>query len=74
MRTTLDIEDDVLEVAKSLARHRRLSLGSAVSQLIRNGIQVPETTPTLQNGLRVISRGPDAKPVTLDVVNRLRDE
>jgi hypothetical protein len=35
MRTTLEIEDDVLEVAKDMARHQCLSLGKAVSLLIR---------------------------------------
>jgi len=74
MRTTLDIEEDVLEVAKSLAKHRRLSLGAAVSQLIRNSIQPPVPNKVVRNGLRVIARGPEAKAVTLDVVNKLRDE
>jgi hypothetical protein len=74
MRTTLDIEDDVLEVAKSLAKHRRLSLGRAVSDLIRKSIQPHAKRASTQNGLRVIARGPGSKPVTLDIVNRLRDE
>lgn len=74
MRTTLDIEDDVLDVAKSLAKHRRLSLGKAVSDLIRNSIQPPARNNLVQNGLRVIARDSDAKAVTLDIVNKLRDE
>ncbi len=39
MRTTLDIDDDVLQVAKSLAKSRGLSLGKALSQLARKGLQ-----------------------------------
>ena len=74
MRTTLDIEEDVLEVAKSLARHQGLSLGKAVSDLIRKGIQPYARQEMIRNGLRVIARGSDAKSVTLDIVNRLRDE
>ena len=74
MRTTLDIEDDVLEVAKSLARHQRLSLGKAVSHLIRMGIHPPSQKEDIRNGLRIIARRPDAKVVTLDIVNHLRDE
>jgi hypothetical protein len=74
MRTTLDIEEDVLEVARSLAKHRRLSLGKAVSDLIRKSIHPPMRDQLANNGLRVIARGPDAKPVTLDIVNKLRDE
>jgi len=74
MRTTLDIEDDVLDVAKSLAKHRRLSLGKAVSDLIRNSIQPQTRNSPVRNGLRVIARDSDAKVVTLDIVNKLRDE
>lgn len=74
MRTTLDIENDVLEVAKSLARHQRLSLGKAVSDLIRKSLKSPVHNEIVRNGLRVIARRPDAESVTLDIVNKLRDE
>ena len=74
MRTTLEIEDDVLEVAKDMAKHRSLSLGKAVSLLMRKAITPAQSETTLRNGIRVITRTQDAKPVTLDVVNQLRDE
>ncbi|MFZ4779219.1 MAG: CopG family transcriptional regulator [Terrimicrobiaceae bacterium] len=74
MRTTLDIENDVLEVAKSLARHQRLSLGKAVSDLIRKSLKSPVHNEVVRNGLRIITRRPDAESVTLDIVNKLRDE
>ncbi len=74
MRTTLDIEEDMLEVARSLAKHRRMSLGKAVSDLIRKSIHPPMRDQLANNGLRVIARGDDAKAVTLDIVNKLRDE
>jgi hypothetical protein len=38
MRTTLDIDDDVLLAAKSLALSRKVSLGRALSQLARVGL------------------------------------
>jgi hypothetical protein len=74
MRTTLEIEDDVLEVAKDLARHQCVSLGKAVSQLLRKGIQPSESGQTIRNGLRVVSRPDNAFPVTLEKVNQIRDE
>ena len=74
MRTTLEIEDDVLEVARDLARHKCVSLGNAVSQLIRKGLQLPERAQTSRNGLRIVSRPKDAVPVTLATVNQFRDE
>lgn len=74
MRTTLEIEDDVLEVAKDLARHQCLSLGKAVSLLIRKGIQGPQKKEVHRNGLRIVTRSRNASPVTLEIVNQLRDE
>ena len=76
MRTTLEIEDDVLEVAKDVARHQCLSLGKAVSLLIRRGIHSPQRQQKeiVRNGLRVVTRSQDAATVTLEIVNQLRDE
>jgi hypothetical protein len=37
MRTTLNIEPDVLDLAKSLADARRISVGKALSALARKG-------------------------------------
>lgn len=41
MRTTLNLEDDALLVAKRFAERQKLSLGEAVSQLVRRGAQHP---------------------------------
>ena len=38
MRTTIDIEDDVLAAAKELARMQNVSAGQIVSQLIRQAL------------------------------------
>jgi len=74
VRTTLEIEDDVLEVAKDLARHQCVSLGKAVSQLLRKGIQSPDRGQTIRNGLRIVQRTSNATPVTLEKVNQMMDE
>ena len=74
MRTTLEIEDDVLEVAENLARHQCESLGKADSHLLRKGIQAPERGETICNGLRIVNRPTNAAPVTLEMVNQFRDE
>lgn len=39
MRTTLDIDDDVLLAAKDLARRQRKSAGEVLSDLARLGLQ-----------------------------------
>jgi hypothetical protein len=63
-------------VAKDIARHQCLSLGKAVSLLIRKGIQAPQNygKETIRNGLRLVTRSDNALPVTLEIVNQLRDE
>ena len=38
MRTTLDIDEDVLAAAKELARRQRTSTGRIVSRLLRQGL------------------------------------
>ena len=75
MRTTLTLDDDVLTAARGLAEQRRKTLGEVVSALARQGLRrdagIP---PTIRNGVVLLPTGPDAKPVTLALVNQLRDE
>lgn len=83
MRTTLDIDDDVLAAAKELARHQNLSAGQVVSQLLRKTLtgQVLHATasspkgrgsaPQSVAGFRPFPAGRSV--VTNEVVNRLRE-
>jgi len=81
MRTTLDIDEDVLAAAKELARRQNLSAGQVVSQLLRTVLtgQIKHSTAAEDAGL-----GPQSvagfRPfpagravVTNDAVNRLRE-
>ena len=76
MRTTLDIEDDVLEAAPELARREHISAGAAVSRLLRVAftghfpisITPPETT--IVNGFRPISA--NITLVSDSLIDRLR--
>jgi hypothetical protein len=74
MRTTLDIDDDVLQVAKELAANRRTTAGRVLSELARRGLE-PRRRPSARNGVPVLARrrAGSRKP-TMDLVNRLRDE
>lgn len=51
MRTTLNLEEDALLAAQALARRQRISLGSAVSSLIRAAAQATPS-PALATPLR----------------------
>jgi len=73
MRTTVDIEEDVLRIAKSLASERGESLGRVLSELARRGL-TPSTEPLeFRNGIPVLPRKPGAKPVTSEHVKELLD-
>ena len=75
MRTTLAIDDDVLLAARSLAERERKSVGEVLSALARQGLKRDGASPAdVRNGIRLLPRQPGATPVTLDVVNQLRDE
>jgi hypothetical protein len=41
MRTTLNVDDDVLEVAKRTAHIRRISVGEALSEMARQAMNAP---------------------------------
>ena len=75
MRTTLVIDNDVLAAAKHLAERERRSLGEVISSLARQGLRRDEaTSPVVRNGLPLLPVKPAASPVTLELVNQLRDE
>ncbi|MEN3339938.1 MAG: hypothetical protein V7647_3614 [Acidobacteriota bacterium] len=74
VRTTLDIDDDVLQAAKELAATRRLTAGAVVSELIRKALQPANDRPHVRNGVPVLSRRAGAPVTTMQLVNELRDE
>jgi hypothetical protein len=49
MRTTLTIDDDVLGLAQSLADARNISIGKALSEMARQGMQ-PRLSGTSKSG------------------------
>lgn len=59
MRTTLDIESDVLDQAKVLADARRISVGKALSWLARRG-SLAETPLRERNGFPIFAVGDSA--------------
>ena len=72
-RTTLQVEDDALKAAKAYASRYGLTLGQAVSELVRLGIERPLVTEE-RNGLRVARLSPRSTRVTRTLVDRLRDD
>ena len=73
MRTTLDIDDDVLQAAKALAEAHRKTAGQVISDLARQALQ-PKTSWTLRNGVPVLPRVPGARVMTDADIKRWLDE
>jgi hypothetical protein len=73
MRTTLNLDDDVLNAVKSYAGSRSIPLGEAVSMLVRRGLSVPCPTRKV-NGLLVFAPPPGEPLVTSKQVRELEDE
>lgn len=72
MRTTLDIDEDVVLAARELAAEERRSLGSVISELARRGL-APARVET-EGELPVISVPPGAQAITPQMVRRALDE
>ena len=74
MRTTLDIDDDVLQAVKEIAAVRGKTAGQALSELLRVAL-TPKRTARLRNGVPVLPRRPAGSPKpTMKPVNALRDD
>jgi len=74
MRTTLDLDDDVLQAAKELATTRGKTAGQVVSELLRKALTTPSAT-RIRNGVPLLPRRPRTSPrPTMALVNTLRDE
>ena len=76
MRTTLDIEEDVLSAAKDLARRERKTAGQVISELARKGLTGTTATTAIQPkavyGFRPFPR--EGRIVSNDLINKLRED
>jgi len=73
MRTTLSLDDDVLQEVRTYAKSRDVAIGKAVSDLIRRGLHAPLQTRVV-NGFHVVELPPDSPPVSAEDVERFEDE
>ena len=76
MRTTLDIEDDVLAAAKELAQRQGVSVGKVVSRLLRSALT--GETPAQRSGAAVVAglrpfAASDQQLVSNKQIDKLRD-
>jgi len=57
MRTTLDLDEDVLLAAKELAARSRRSAGKVISEVFRRGLHAVETPPATQRKRTNVAAG-----------------
>ncbi len=77
MRTTINVDDDVLLAAKGLARRDGTSIGTVLSALARKGLngdmsddRVPEADDFY--GFRPLPKR--GKPITNELIDQLRED
>ena len=74
MRTTLDLDDDILLAAKEIAAAKNMTAGRVVSDLVRKALE-PKRTERVRNGVPLMPRQAAGTPkMTMSLVNELREE
>ena len=82
MKTTLDLDDDLLIEAKTLAARRKTTLKAIVESALRREIRPaaemenpdPEKFEVGPLGYLVLKHRPGEKPMTMEEIRRLQEE
>jgi hypothetical protein len=76
MRTTLDIEGDILQAAKELAHSQGATAGQVISDLARRGLSSPASarkrTIKMRNGVPLLPA--HGEIITLEKIQKLMDQ
>jgi hypothetical protein len=74
MRTTLSIDEDILQAARSLAAAEHQSLGRVISDLARRGLSPRADRISSEDGFPVFRVDPGAPVITPDMIRTALDE
>jgi hypothetical protein len=74
MRTTLDIDDELLLTVKEIAHQRKTTAGNVISSLLRESLQPKSFKLEYRNGIPLLPRRPKGPIVTTELVDRLVSE
>jgi hypothetical protein len=77
MRTTLDIDDDVLQAAKERARRDKKTTGEVISALARSALTAPPPGPATRGAKTLYGFRPFPKRggiVTNELIDKLRED
>ena len=70
----MNLDPDVLMAVKELAALRGSTAGQVLSQLARSALEAEPEKGAVRNGVPLLEPIPDQGIVTLEVVDRLRDQ
>jgi hypothetical protein len=73
-RTTIAIERDVLQAARERAEATGQTLGKVVSDMMRDSLTAPDTTPVYRNGIKMLPRRKFVRKVTVEDVDALLND
>jgi hypothetical protein len=73
MRTTLELDDDLVAAAKQLARQQGVTLGQLFSELARQSLAAREPLKVRNGALLFVPKHNASKP-GLRTVNKLRED
>jgi hypothetical protein len=73
MRTTLELDDDLLTTTRQLARQQGVTLGQLISQLARQSLAARAPLKVRNGALLFVPKAGVSKP-DLRIVNELRDD
>jgi hypothetical protein len=73
MRTTLEIDDDVLAAAKEAARREGSTVGRVISRVAREQLMSADTGE-YRNGVHLLPNVPGAPKPTIELVKELLEE
>ncbi len=68
MRTTVNLDDEVLRAVRSLARERNESLGTVISALVREALQPPDQA-TYEEDFPIFQVREGSPPITPEMVD-----
>lgn len=78
MRTTLDIDDDILAAARELARAEKKTVGQMISELARKALTAPDRSGMAEEGQSGLADWPTLPRrggiVTSEQVRKIQDE
>jgi hypothetical protein len=73
MRTTVDLDEDVLQAVKEIAEMRRMTMGQTLSKLVRKALE-PKQKSGVRNGVPLFPYVPGRPLLTNAKVNELRED